>query len=115
MAAVAKAVSLGGELAGPGIFISTHSAGPVVAICDICARGGLRFPSLRPEIAAAIAEFLPEHSVAANPLDMFAFAWMDTSLYLRATDLALAQDDIHCAVAVFVTGGGGRPPRPAPG
>ena len=113
MAAAAKAISMGGELAGPGVFISTHSAGPVVAICDICERGGLRFPPLKPEIAAAIAEFVPEHAVAANPLDMFAFAWTDASLYLRATDLALAQDDIHCAVAVFVTGGGAGPAFPA--
>jgi acyl-CoA synthetase (NDP forming) len=113
MAAAAKAVSMGALLAGGGVFISTHSAGPVVAICDICERGGMRFPPLRTEIAQAIAEFIPEHAVAANPMDMFAFAWTDTSLYLRATDLALAQDDIHCAVAVFVTGGGAGPAFPS--
>ncbi|MBN2026410.1 MAG: CoA-binding protein [Actinobacteria bacterium] len=113
MAAAAKAVSMGARLAGNGVFISTHSAGPVVAICDICERGGLRFPPLREKTARAISEFIPEHAVAANPLDMFAFAWTDTSLYLRATDLALAQDDIHCAVAVFVTGGGAGPSFPS--
>lgn len=113
MACAAKAVSMGAVPAGPGVFISTHSAGPVVAICDICERAGLRFPPLEPRIAAAIAEFIPEHAVAANPLDMFAFAWTDTSLYLRAADLALAQDDIHCALAVFVTGGGAGPAFPS--
>ncbi len=113
MAATAKAVSLGAVMAGNGVFISTHSAGPVVAICDICERAGLRFPPLRPEISAAIAEFIPEHAVAANPLDMFAFAWTDTSLYLRAADLALSQGDIGCAVAVFVTGGGAGPVFPS--
>lgn len=113
MACVAKAASMGAVPAGPGVFVSTHSAGPVVAICDICERGGLRFPPLKPGIARAMAEFIPEHSAAANPLDMFAFAWTDTSLYLRATDLALAQEDIHCAVAVFVTGGGAGPVFPA--
>jgi len=113
MACVAKAVSMGARPAGPGVFMSTHSAGPVVAICDICERTGLRFPALKPEVAAAIAGFVPEHAVAANPLDMFAFAWTDTSLYLKSTDLALAQDDIHCAVAVFVTGGGSGPVFPS--
>jgi acyl-CoA synthetase (NDP forming) len=113
MACAAKAISMGAELAGPGVFISTHSAGPVVAICDICERAGLRFPPLKPEIAGAIAEFIPEHAVPTNPLDMFAFAWTDSSLYLRAADLALAQEDIHCAVAVFVTGGGAGPVFPA--
>ena len=113
MASTAKAVSMGAELAGNGVFISTHSAGPVVAICDICERAGLRFPPLQPEISQAIAEFIPEHAVAANPLDMFAFAWTDSSLYLKAADLALAQDDIDCAVAVFVTGGGAGPVFPS--
>ncbi|MDD5666164.1 MAG: CoA-binding protein [Actinomycetota bacterium] len=113
MACVAKAVAMGAVPEGPGVFISTHSAGPVVAICDICERAGLRFPPLQPHIAEAIAGFIPEHAVAANPLDMFAFAWTDTSLYLKAADLALAQDDIHCAVSVFVTGGGAGPVFPA--
>ena len=113
MACLAKAVSLGGVPEGNGVFISTHTAGPVIAISDICERAGVRFPPLRPEIAAAIAEFLPPHAVAANPLDLFAFAWTDSSLYLRSTDLALRQEDIHCAVAVFVTGAGSGPAFPA--
>ncbi len=113
MAATCKALSMGGMPAGDGVFISTHSAGPVVAICDICERGGLRFPPLKPEVARAMASFLPEHAVATNPLDMFAFAWTDTTLYLRAADLALGQEDIHCAMAVFVTGGGAGPVFPS--
>ncbi len=113
MAATCKALSMGGMPAGDGVFISTHSAGPVVAICDICERGGLRFPPLKAEVARAMESFLPRHAAAANPLDMFAFAWTDTSLYLKAADLALGQDDIHCAVAVFVTGGGAGPVFPS--
>jgi acyl-CoA synthetase (NDP forming) len=73
----------------------------------------VRFPPLHPEIAAAVREFIPRHAVADNPLDMFAFAWTDNSLYLRAADLALRQEDIHCAVAVFVTGAGAGPAFPA--
>jgi acyl-CoA synthetase (NDP forming) len=113
MACTAKALSMGAELGGNGIFISTHSAGPVVAISDICERAGMRFPPLDAETARAIAAFIPEHAAAANPLDMFAFAWTDTSLYLRSADLALAQDNIDCAVAVFVTGGGSGPVFPS--
>ncbi|MBC7247156.1 MAG: CoA-binding protein [Actinobacteria bacterium] len=113
MACLAKAFSLGGVPAGNGVFISTHTAGPAIAISDICERGGVRFPPLRPEIADAMREFLPRHAVAANPLDLFAFAWTDASLYLRSADLALRQEDIHCAVAVFVTGAGSGPAFPA--
>ena len=115
MACAAKAFSMGAELKGKGVFMSTHSAGPVVAISDICERAGLRFPTLRPEIAKAMEGFIPEHAIAANPLDMFAFAWTDTSLYLKSAELALSQDDIDCAVAVFVTGAGAGPAFPSRG
>lgn len=113
IACLAKAISMGGVPRGNGVFVSTHTAGPVIAITDIGERGGVRFPRLRPEIATAIQEFIPRHALADNPLDMFAFAWTDNSLYLRATDLALRQEDIHCAVAVFVTGAGAGPTFPA--
>ena len=113
LACTAKALSLGAALAGNGVFMSTHTAGPVIIIGDICERSGVRFPALRPDIAAAIGEFIPQHAVAGNPLDMFAFAWTDTSLYLRSADLALSQEDIHCAVAVFSSGMGAGPAFPA--
>jgi acyl-CoA synthetase (NDP forming) len=97
---------MGAALDGNGVFLSTHTAGPAIVITDFCERRGVRFPELRPQTAKRIADFLPPHSEPANPLDMFAFAWTDTSLYLKATDLALRQDDIHCAVAVFQSGMG---------
>ncbi|MDY6793832.1 MAG: CoA-binding protein [Actinomycetota bacterium] len=112
LACVAKALSIGARLSGRGVFISTHTAGPAVVISDICERGGIRFPELRPDIAEAIAEFVPQHSIPRNPLDVFAFAWTDPSLYLKSTDLALAQEDIHCAVAVFVSAAGAGPVFP---
>lgn len=106
MVMAAKAFSMGAGLKGNGVFISTHTAGPAIVITDYCERRGVRFPELQPETAERIAGFLPPHSNPANPLDMFAFAWTDTSLYLKATDAALGQDDIHCAVAVFQSGTG---------
>ncbi len=106
MAVAAKSLAMGGALAGNGVFISTHTAGPAIVITDTCERAGVRFPPLSEKTASAISPFLPPHSVPGNPLDMFAFAWTDTSLYLRAADAALAQDDIYCAVAVFQSGMG---------
>jgi len=113
LACTAKALSLGADLVGNGVFMSTHTAGPVIVISDICERGGVRFPALRTDIAAAIGEFIPQHAVPGNPLDMFAFAWTDTSLYLRSADLALSQENIHCAVAVFGSGMGAGQAFPA--
>ncbi len=109
MVRLAKALEMYGPLQGTGIFIETHTAGPVIAITDICERGGLSLPDLDDEIAREIQTFLPPHAVAANPLDMFAQAWTDTSLYIKAADLALRQDNITCAVAVFATGMGAGP------
>jgi acyl-CoA synthetase (NDP forming) len=113
MAATAKAVSMGASLPVNGVFMSTHTAGPAVVISDICERGGVRFPELEPDISRAIGEFIPTHALPRNPLDVFAFAWTDPSLYLRSTDLALSQADIGCAVAVFVSGAGSGPAFPA--
>lgn len=113
MACTAKALSLGGRLRGNGVFMATHTAGPAIIISDICERGGVIFPDLDEERKRMIREFLPEHAAARNPLDLFAFAWTDPSLYLRAVDIALSQPDIHCAVAVFVTGGGAGPTFPS--
>ncbi len=109
MVRLAKALEMGGPLKGPGIFIETHTAGPVIVISEICEKGGLCFPELEVDIARKIQTFLPPHAVAANPLDMFAQAWTDTSLYIKAVDLALRQENISCAVAVFATGMGAGP------
>ncbi len=113
MAVLAKSLSMGALPAGNGVFLCTHTAGPAIIIADICERGGVRFPDLRPEIAELMREFLPPHSIPGNPLDMFAQAWIDSSLYLKATELALRQDNIHCAVAVFQSGLGAGPTFPA--
>ena len=106
MVLAAKALSMGAVLGGNGVFLSTHTAGPAIVITDRCEKNGVRFPDLNPEVADAMLEFLPPHAVPANPLDMFAFAWTDARLYLKATELALSQDDIHCAIAVFQSGMG---------
>jgi acyl-CoA synthetase (NDP forming) len=106
MVMAAKSFSMGAALRGNGVFLSTHTAGPAIVITDFCERRGVRFPELKPETAQRITGFLPPHSSPANPLDMFAFAWTDASLYLKAADAALAQDDIYCAVAVFQSGMG---------
>ncbi len=113
MAVLAKCFSMGVRLEGNGVFMCTHTAGPAIVIADICERAGVRFPELEPKIAEAMREFLPPHSVPGNPLDMFAQAWTNSSLYLKATDLALRQKNIHCAVAVFQSGMGAGPAFPA--
>ncbi len=100
----AKVLSVGAVPKGNGVFLCTHTAGPAIALSEICEKGGLRFPDLSPEVASAMEGFLPPGAVPGNPLDAFAFAWTDPSIYIRAVDLALSQDDIHMASAVFASG-----------
>lgn len=106
MVVAARALDMGAAQNGNGVFLSTHTAGPAIVITDRSERGGVRFPALEPGVADAMRGFLPPHSVPGNPLDMFAQAWTDTSLYIKAADAALRQDDIHCAVAIFQSGMG---------
>lgn len=108
-----KALEMARHLAGNGVFISTHTAGPAIIIAEILEKAGVRIPSLSTDVTASIASFIPTHAHSDNPLDMFAHAWTDGSLYLRSTDLALGQEDIHCAVAVFSSGVGAGPAFPA--
>ncbi|MHB8780002.1 MAG: CoA-binding protein [Candidatus Geothermincolia bacterium] len=108
----AKAMTMAAHLGGNGCFISTHTAGPAIIIAEILERGGVRLPELEPALAAEIAAFIPEHARAGNPLDLFAHAWTDGSLYVRATDIALRQPNIHCAVAVYISSMGAGPAFP---
>ncbi len=108
-----KALEMAGHLGGNGVFINTHTAGPAIVIADILEKAGVRIPALSADVRDSIASFIPTHAHSDNPLDMFAHAWTDGSLYLRSADLALAQDDIHCAVAIFASGMGAGPAFPA--
>jgi len=113
MVRLAKALDMFGRPPSKGVFMATHTAGPAIIISDICEREGVRFPRLSEERAARVREFLPPHAEPDNPLDMFAQAWTDTSLYLRSADIALEQEDVGCAVAVFASGLGAGPTFPA--
>lgn len=100
----AKVLSMGAVPSGDGVFLCTNTAGPAIALAEICERGGLHFPDLLPDVTSAMEGFLPPGAVPKNPLDAFAFAWTDHSIYIKATDLALNQEDVHMAAAVFASG-----------
>lgn len=113
MVRLAKTLEMVGPLRGNGVFMATHTAGPAIVIADLCERAGVKIPDLKPEIAAEIQSFLPPYSRAGNPLDMFAQAWTDSSLYIRSTDIALRQDNVFCALAIYGSGLGAGPIFPS--
>jgi acyl-CoA synthetase (NDP forming) len=100
----AKALSSLPPLGGPGVAIFTHTAGPALIVAEAVERVGGVLPDYRPENKKRLLKFVPEFTTPTNPLDMFAHAWVDSSLYVRATDIALSQPDIHLACACYSGG-----------
>ena len=100
----AKAVSMLPPMKGEGVAIFTHTAGPALIVAQTVEEAGGRLPDFTPQHKKTIAGFAPQFTVPTNPLDMFAHAWFDTSLYLKGADLALSQPDIHLACACYSSG-----------
>lgn len=62
---------------GPGLTVFANSGGECGLVADVAARLGLRLPDVEPEAARRLAELLPEHATASNPLDVTASRWGD--------------------------------------
>jgi acetyl-CoA synthetase (ADP-forming) len=100
----AKAVSMLPPMQGPGVAIFTHTAGPALIVAQTVEEAGGTLPDFTAAHKKEIVTFAPQFTVPVNPLDMFAHAWFDTAMYLKAADLALAQPDIHLACACYSSG-----------
>jgi acetyl-CoA synthetase (ADP-forming) len=100
----AKAVSMLPPMGGAGVAIFTHTAGPALIVAQTVEEGGGVLPDFTPENKKKVLEFAPQFTVPTNPLDMFAHAWFDTGMYVKAADLALSQPDIQLACACYSSG-----------
>lgn len=88
----------------PGVSIFTHTAGPALIVAETVETAGGSLPDFAQKSKEEIVKFAPEFTVPTNPLDMFAHAWFVTDMYLKATDLALSQPDIHIACSCYSGG-----------
>ncbi|MFC1858520.1 CoA-binding protein, partial [Thermodesulfobacteriota bacterium] len=102
MVDTAKGLSMCEPIEGSGAAILTHSAGPAIIISDTVESGGGRVADFSTENKRLLLEFIPRFSNPINPLDMFAHAHLDTTLYLKSLDVALSQPDIHIACACYI-------------
>ncbi|MBN2223814.1 MAG: CoA-binding protein [Deltaproteobacteria bacterium] len=100
----AKAVSMLPQINGTGVAIFTHTAGPALIVAQTAEEAGGTLPDFTADHKEKIVGFAPQFTVPTNPLDMFAHAWFDTSMYLKAAELALSQPDIHLACACYSSG-----------
>ncbi len=100
----AKALSMLPQIQGPGVALFTHTAGPALIVAQTVEEGGGVIPDFTAAHKEEILKFVPQFTVPINPLDMFAHAWFDTSMYLKATDIALSQPDVHLACSCYSSG-----------
>ncbi len=100
----AKAVSMLPPMNGPGVAIFTHTAGPALIVAQTAEEAGGKLPDFTDAHKKEIVGFTPQFTVPTNPLDMFAHAWFDTGMYIKAAELALSQPDIHLACACYSSG-----------
>jgi len=100
----AKALESLPPITGPGFAIFTHTAGPALICAQHIEGAGGVLPDFTDEHKELIKTFAPPLTVPTNPLDMFAEAWFRTDMYTQSLDMALAQPDIHGAIACYSGG-----------
>lgn len=79
---------------GPNVAAITTSGGSGVLIADGCEARGLKLPPIARETAARIAEYAPNHSSLANPVDLTAQVSGDYASFNRAVSDLLADPGV---------------------
>ena len=99
---VAAALDSQPRLAGPRVAIISNSGGTGVELADLCEAEGLTVPALSPALRDAIAQHLPPHGSAANPIDVTT-AWPRfPAMYRESLRALLASDEIDAVVPVLL-------------
>ena len=85
---------------GNRLCIVTNAGGPAIMAVDAADGHGLQVASLSEKTRAAMRKVLPAEASVGNPVDMIASAGPDQ--YGRVLDLALADENVDLAIAIFV-------------
>ncbi len=85
---------------GNRLCIVTNAGGPGIMAVDAADGHGLHIAALSEKTRAAMRKALPAEASVENPVDMIASAGPDQ--YQRVLDLALADDHVDVAIAIFV-------------
>jgi acyl-CoA synthetase (NDP forming) len=99
---VAAALDSQPPLRGKRIAIISNSGGTGVELADLCEAEGLEVPTLSGPLSAAIAQHLPPHGSALNPVDVTT-AWPRfPTMYRESLRALLASDEIDAVVPVLL-------------
>ncbi|MDH3198400.1 MAG: acetate--CoA ligase family protein [Candidatus Krumholzibacteria bacterium] len=85
---------------GNRVCIVTNAGGPGIMAADNVEAQGLVTAELSPKTQEAMRRYLPPEASVRNPVDMVAGAGPDE--YEKILDLALADDGVDLAIAIFV-------------
>jgi len=85
---------------GNRLCIVTNAGGPAIMAVDAADGHGLQIAALSEKTKAGMRKALPAEASVENPVDMIASAGPDQ--YERVLDLALADDGVDLAIAIFV-------------
>ncbi len=85
---------------GDRLCIVTNAGGPAIMAVDAADGHGLQVATLSEQTRAAMRKVLPREASVENPVDMIASAGPDQ--YERVLDLALADEHVDLAIAIFV-------------
>ena len=97
---VGKAFASQPSPAGDRVAILTNAGGPAIMAADACASQGLQLPSLSPETAKRLEDYLPPEAAIQNPVDMIASATPESYRFCMGS--LLADPGIDSVLVIFV-------------
>ena len=86
--------------AGRRVGIITNAGGAGILAADACEAKGLQLPSLSPESAAKLREFLPAAASVNNPVDMIASASAED--YRRTVETLLGDENFDSLLVIYI-------------
>jgi acyl-CoA synthetase (NDP forming) len=107
----AMALSTQPRPSGNHIAILSNGGGAAIMASDACERRHLVVPPLNKHTRLGIARLLPAFASVKNPVDTVAMS--DYALYQQAMEALLADDDLNCAMVIYVHAGFTDPMEPA--
>lgn len=98
----ASALDCQPPLRGKRVGIITNSGGTGVELADLLEEKGLTVPALSPGLQAAIANILPPHGSAANPVDVTTSWEHFPKMYRRSAEALMESDEVDAIVPVLL-------------
>jgi acetyltransferase len=99
---VASALDCQPPLRGKRIGIITNSGGTGVELADLFEERGLLVPALSQNLQATVANILPSHGSAVNPIDVTTQWEHFANMYARSVEALMGSEEVDAVVPVLL-------------